>query len=149
MAEKAWSGRFGAETDRRVEQFTESISFDHRLFRHDIEGSAAHARMLASVGLLNDDECQQIVRGLSEIKAEIERGDFPFRPDREDVHMNIEAALIEKLGDVGRKLHTARSRNDQVATDLKLWTRDALGRLDMKLVALEQRWSRQPSGIRA
>ncbi|MGO9599768.1 MAG: argininosuccinate lyase [Isosphaeraceae bacterium] len=138
MAEKAWSGRFGAETDRRVDRFTESISFDHRLFRHDIEGSAAHARMLASVGLLSDDECQQIVRGLSEIQAEIERGDFPFRPDREDVHMNIEAALIEKLGDVGRKLHTARSRNDQVATDLKLWTRDALGRLDMKLVALQQ-----------
>src|SRR5271166_3788188 len=138
VAEKAWSGRFGAETDRRVDRFTESISFDHRLFRHDIEGSAAHARMLASVGLLSDDECQQIVRGLSEIQAEIERGDFPFRPDREDVHMYIEAALIEKLGDVGRKLHTARSRNDQVATDLKLWTRDALGRLDMKLVALQQ-----------
>src|SRR5208283_5578582 len=106
--------------------------------RHDIEGSAAHARMLARVGLLSDDECQQIVRGLSEIQAEIEREDFPFVLEHEDVHMHIEAALIEKLGDVGRKLHTARSRNDQVATDLKLWTRDALDRLDMRLVALQQ-----------
>jgi argininosuccinate lyase len=138
VAEKAWSGRFGAETDRRVEQFTESISFDRRLFRQDIEGSAAHARMLAKVGLLSDDECQQIVRGLSEIQAEIESGNFPFLLEREDVHMNIEAALIEKLGDVGRKLHTARSRNDQVATDLKLWTRDALDRLDSKLAALQR-----------
>jgi argininosuccinate lyase len=134
---KAWGGRFASGTDRRVERFTESISFDQRLFRQDIRGSIAHARMLAKVGLLTTDECQQIVRGLSEIRAEIDAGDFPFLLEREDVHMNIEATLIDKLGDVGRKLHTARSRNDQVATDLKLWTRDGLDRIDERLVGLQ------------
>ena len=138
MSQKAWSGRFAAGTDRRVEHFTESISFDRRLFKHDIQGSVAHARMLEKVGLLTSEECQQIVLGLSEIQADIERGDFAFVLDREDIHMHIEAALIEKLGDVGRKLHTARSRNDQVATDLKLWIRDALDRLDVKLIELQR-----------
>src|ERR1017187_1301335 len=123
VASKPWSGRFDGNTDRRVEEFTESISFDRRLFKQDVQGSTAHARMLLRVGLLTDNECQQIVRTLSEIQAEIERGHFPFVLEREDVHMHIEAALVEKLGDVGRKLHTARSRNDQVATDVKLWTR--------------------------
>ncbi|MGC8641913.1 MAG: argininosuccinate lyase, partial [Isosphaeraceae bacterium] len=138
MMQKAWGGRFSGETDRRVEEFTESISFDRRLFPHDIQGSIAHARMLQSVGLLSHQECQQIVLGLSEIQAEMEKGTFPFVLEREDVHMHIEAALIEKLGDVGRKLHTARSRNDQVATDLKLWTRDAIDRLDDALIALQR-----------
>ena len=138
MASKAWGGRFGERTDRRVEKFTESISFDRRLFEHDVRGSIAHARMLAHVGLLTSDECQQIVRGLSEIEAEIRSGRFPFVLEREDVHMHIEAALIEKLGDVGRKLHTARSRNDQVATDAKLWTRDALDRVDRGLQNLQR-----------
>ena len=137
MAQKAWGGRFVAGTDRRVERFTESISFDRRLFKHDIQGSVAHARMLEKVGLLTTEECQQIVLGLSEIQAEIERGDFAFVLEREDVHMHVEAALIEKLGDVGRKLHTARSRNDQVATDLKLWIREALDRIDVKLIELQ------------
>ena len=95
-------------------------------------------RMLSRVGLLTPEECQQIVLGLSEIQAEIEREDFPFVLEREDVHMHIEAALIEKLGDVGRKLHTARSRNDQVATDLKLWVRDALDRIDARLIGLQR-----------
>ncbi|MGZ3335358.1 MAG: argininosuccinate lyase [Isosphaeraceae bacterium] len=138
MVQKAWGGRFAAGTDHRVEQFTESISFDRRLFKHDIQGSVAHARMLSRVGLLTPEECQQIVLGLSEIQAEIEREDFPFVLEREDVHMHIEAALIEKLGDVGRKLHTARSRNDQVATDLKLWVRDALDRIDARLIGLQR-----------
>ncbi len=138
MVQKAWGGRFAAGTDHRVEQFTASISFDRRLFKHDIQGSAAHARMLSRVGLLTPEECQQIVLGLSEIQAEIEREDFPFVLEREDVHMHIEAALIEKLGDVGRKLHTARSRNDQVATDLKLWVRDALDRIDARLIGLQR-----------
>ncbi|MBV8265380.1 MAG: argininosuccinate lyase, partial [Planctomycetaceae bacterium] len=130
--------RFGAQTDHRVEQFTESISFDHRLFEHDIRASIAHAEMLAHVGLISSDECQQIVRGLSEIRAEIEAGRFAFVPAREDIHMHIEAALIERLGDVGRKLHTARSRNDQVVTDVKLWARDALDRVDARLLALQR-----------
>ena len=94
--------------------------------------------MLQQVGLLSPDECQQIVLCLSEIEAEIEKGTFPFVLEREDVHMHIEAALIDKLGDVGRKLHTARSRNDQVATDLRLWTRDAIDRIDDALVALQR-----------
>ena len=138
MASKPWGGRFGAKTDRRVEEFTESISFDRRLFEQDIRGSEAHTRMLAHVGLITSDECSQIVRGLSEIKAEIESGAFAWVLEREDVHMHIEAALIEKLGDIGRKLHTGRSRNDQVATDTKLWTRDALDRIDARLVALQR-----------
>ncbi|MFO0891366.1 MAG: argininosuccinate lyase [Isosphaeraceae bacterium] len=137
MSEKAWGGRFAAGTDRRVERFTESISFDHRLFRHDIRGSLAHARMLQQVGLLSPAECQEIVRGLLEIEAEIEDGRFPFVLEREDIHMHIEAALIEKLGDTGRKLHTARSRNDQVVTDLKLWIRDAMERIDQNLRSLQ------------
>src|SRR3954451_12340812 len=138
VATKAWGGRFGAGTDRRVEEFTESISFDRRLFEHDIRGSIAHAEMLAHVGLLTPEECQQIVRGLSDIQAEIEEGRFAFMLEREDVHMHVEAALIDRLGDVGRKLHTARSRNDQVATDVKLWTRDALDRVDARLVAVQK-----------
>src|ERR1700722_4978677 len=138
MANKPWSGRFGEKTDSRVEEFTQSISFDRRLFKQDIQGSIAHANMLATVGLLNATECQQIVRGLSEIQAEIESGQFPFVREREDVHMHIEAALVEKLGDVGRKLHTGRSRNDQVATDLKLWVRESLDRIDVHLGNLQR-----------
>jgi argininosuccinate lyase len=138
VASKPWSGRFGGETDRRVEAFTQSISFDRRLFKHDIQGSRAHANMLARVGLLTAAECQQIVRTLSEIQAEIENGQFPFAQEREDVHMHIEAALVEKLGDVGRKLHTGRSRNDQVATDLKLWVRESSDRIDVRLRDLQR-----------
>ncbi len=138
MAKKPWGGRFGEKTDRRVEEFTESISFDCRLFEHDIRGSIAHAEMLAHVGLITADECQQIVRTLSEIRAEIEAGQFAFELAREDVHMHVEAALIDRLGDVGRKIHTGRSRNDQVATDVKLWVRDALDRVDYRLVELQR-----------
>jgi argininosuccinate lyase len=138
VASKPWSGRFGGKTDQRVEEFTQSISFDHQLFKQDIQGSTAHANMLARVGLLTASECQQIVRTLSEIQAEIENGQFPFAQEREDVHMHIEAALIEKLGDVGRKLHTGRSRNDQVVTDLKLWVRESSDRIDMRLSDLQR-----------
>ncbi len=138
VVSKPWSGRFRANTDQRVEAFTQSISFDHRLFKQDIQGSIAHANMLASVGLLTSTECQQIVRTLSEIQAEIENGQFRFAQELEDVHMHIEAALVEKLGDVGRKLHTGRSRNDQVVTDLKLWMRESLDRIDLRLLELQR-----------
>src|SRR3954469_6733278 len=138
VASKAWGGRFGGKTDRRVEEFTESISFDRRLFEHDIRGSIAHAEMLSHVGLLTPDECQQIVRSLAEIRAEIEAGTFPFVLEREDIHMHVEAALIDRIGDVGRKLHTARSRNDQVATDAKLWARDAIDRVDARALGLQR-----------
>ncbi|MGB4729018.1 MAG: argininosuccinate lyase [Thermogutta sp.] len=126
MTEKPWGGVFREATDQRVELFTESISFDRRLYRQDIAGSIAHARMLATVGLLTRDEAAQIVKALEEIREEIDAGKFEFRVGWEDIHMHIERVLIERLGDVGRKLHTARSRNDQVATDFRLWVRDAI-----------------------
>jgi argininosuccinate lyase len=137
LAEKPWGGRFESSTDRRVERFTESISLDRRLFEHDIRGSIAHARMLAEVGLLSSDECERIVRGLTEIQAEIENGTFVFDIAREDIHMHVESALIDRLGDIGRKLHTARSRNDQVSTDLRMWVRDGLDRIGSRLVDLQ------------
>ena len=115
VAEKAWGGVFDQSTDRRVEQFTESVSFDRRLYAQDIEASTAHAQMLAAGGLLTTDECLQIEQTLADIRREIEQGQFPFRAELEDIHMHIERALIDRLGDAGRKLHTARSRNDQVA----------------------------------
>ncbi len=137
MSEKAWGGVFAEATDARVEQFTESVSFDRRLYAHDIAGSIAHARMLAEVGLIALDECEQIEQGLREIQQEIEQGRFPFRAELEDIHMHVERALIDRLGDVGRKLHTGRSRNDQVATDLRLWVREAIEAIDRRLRALQ------------
>ena len=130
MSQKTWGGRFDGETDYRVEAFTESISFDRRLYRHDIRASQAHARMLAEVGLLAADEAAQIVGVLDAIAGEIDRGEFAFSVKLEDIHTHVESALIERLGDVGRKLHTGRSRTDQVVTDVKLWVRDAIDQLD-------------------
>jgi len=138
MTSPSRSGVFSKAADRRVERFTESVSFDHRLYAHDIAGSVAHAQMLAKVGLLSQSECAQICQTLEAIRGEIEAGKFPLRIDLEDIHMHIEQALIERLGDCGRKLHTGRSRNDQVATDLRLWTRDALDRIDARLVDLQR-----------
>lgn len=138
MAAKAWSGRFAQPTDRRVEEFTESISFDARLAKFDIRGSQAHARMLAEVGLIDADERDQIVATLEEIGRDIDAGRLPFRPELEDIHMHIESALVERIGDVGRKLHTGRSRNDQVATDLKLFCREAIERTDGLLDELQK-----------
>jgi argininosuccinate lyase len=135
---KAWGGRFQEATDPRVEKFTESISFDARLAAVDIRGSQAHARMLAKVGLLTADEANRICETLTHIGDEIARGVLPFRTDLEDIHMHIEAALIARLGDVGRKLHTGRSRNDQVATDLKLYVKEALAQLDTLLEDLQR-----------
>src|SRR5438128_4779630 len=134
---KTWGGRFSADTDDRVEAFTESISFDRRLYHHDIRASQAHAQMLSEVGLLSADEAKQIKATLDAIAAEIERGEFAFSVKLEDVHTHIERALIERLGDVGRKLHTGRSRNDQVVTDVKLWVRGAIDRLDILLKDLQ------------
>jgi argininosuccinate lyase len=138
LSDKAWGGRFQEATDPRVERFTESISFDRRLAAVDIRGSKAHATMLAQVGLLTADECQTIVAALDEIGREIDAGTFPFRTELEDIHMHVEQALIARTGDVGRKLHTARSRNDQVATDLKLFVRDAAARIDHELEKLQR-----------
>ena len=124
--EKPWNGRFTEPTDAFVEAFTASVTFDQRLYRHDIAGSIAHAQMLAHVGVLSAQECDVIVKGLTEIEAEIMAGEFPWSIALEDVHMNIEARLIAHIGDAGKKLHTGRSRNDQVATDMRLYLRDAI-----------------------
>ncbi|MCV6637460.1 argininosuccinate lyase [Candidatus Albibeggiatoa sp. nov. NOAA] len=123
VAEKPWSGRFTASTNEFVEAFTASVDFDQRLYAYDIMGSIAHAKMLAKVGVLTEQECQQIVTGLEEIEQEIEQGQFQWSVSLEDVHMNIESRLTAKIGIVGKKLHTGRSRNDQVATDIRLYLR--------------------------
>ena len=137
MTHKTWGGRFRGETDNRVEAFTESISFDQRLYRQDITASQAHVRMLAEVGLLTAAEAEQIVGALDQMRHEIEQGTFKFSISLEDIHTHIERSLIERLGDTGRKLHTGRSRNDQVATDVKLWVRESLDTLDGRLATLQ------------
>lgn len=124
--DKPWGGRFKEPTHQLVEEFTESVSFDSALYRHDIHGSIAHTRMLARAGVLNDQERDAIVEGLKAIEQDIEQGEFTWSSRLEDVHMNIEAELTERIGDVGKKLHTARSRNDQIATDLRLYLREAV-----------------------
>ena len=135
---KAWGGRFNQATDPRVEAFTESISFDKRLYAVDIRGSMAHATMLAHAGIITSDDRDHICAHLDQIGEEIAAGQFVFRTDLEDIHMHIENALITRVGDMGRKLHTGRSRNDQVATDLKLYTRDAIDELDKLLTAIQK-----------
>ncbi len=118
-----WGGRFAESTDTLVEQFNASVSFDKRLALQDIWGSTAHAMMLGEAGILSEDEAAQLVAGLAELEQEVAAGTFAWRTELEDVHMNLEAALTERVGPVGGKLHTARSRNDQVATDFRLWLR--------------------------
>ncbi|MFP5349359.1 MAG: argininosuccinate lyase [Gammaproteobacteria bacterium] len=135
---KTWGGRFAHSTDEFVERFTASVGFDRRLYGHDIDGSIAHARMLAHVGVLTAEELRAIEQGLHAIRAEIETGQFEWTTKLEDVHMNIEARLIARIGEVGKKLHTGRSRNDQVATDLRLWLRDAIDRIAGEARALQE-----------
>ncbi len=137
MSEKLWAGRFTQPTDAFVEEFTASIQFDQRLYRYDIQGSTVHARMLARQGIIADTEMTIIVDGLAAILEEIERGQFQFSISREDIHMNVEARLIELIGPVGGKLHTARSRNDQVALDIRLYLRDELDAIQGALQALQ------------
>jgi|SRR5690625_339060 len=143
---KLWGGRFAEPTDAFVERFTASVDFDRRLYRQDIEGSLAHARMLARAGVLTSEELTRIEEGLAQVREEIESGAFQWSVAREDVHMNIEARLTELIGDAGKKLHTGRSRNDQVATDIRLYLREEadgisaeLTRLQKGLVALAER----------
>ena len=138
MSSPSRSGAFDAAVDKRVERFTESISFDVRLFRQDIAGSIAHASMFADQGILTADERNQIESNLTDIQKEIETGTFPIREELEDIHMNIEQALIDRIGDIGRKLHTGRSRNDQVSTDLRLWVRDSIDQIDDLLANLQR-----------
>ena len=138
MVTPSRSGVFDAATDQLVEQFTQSISFDKRLYVHDIRGSIAHSQMLAAQNLITQDEQRQIEAALLKIREEIAENRFELRNDLEDIHMHIEHALIERLGDIGRKLHTGRSRNDQVSTDFRLWVRNAIDKIDKKIIALQQ-----------
>ena len=139
---KLWSGRFGAATADGVEAFTASVDVDARLYRHDIAGSIAHARMLGRQRIISVRDAQKIVRGLKAVQREIDRGRFHFSPADEDVHMNIERRLSEKIGAAGGKLHTARSRNDQVALDMRLYLRDELAAILESLAELKREFAR-------
>ncbi|MDY0213018.1 MAG: argininosuccinate lyase [Desulfuromonadaceae bacterium] len=137
MSKKLWGGRFTQPTDKFVEEFTASIGFEQRLYPYDIQGSKAHAQMLARQGIITPAEAEQICTGLDQIQVDIEQGRLEFSVALEDIHMNIEARLIERIGSVGGKLHTGRSRNDQVAVDIRLYLRDELGAIIAYLEALK------------
>jgi len=121
LVSKLWGGRFTKAADKMVEGFTSSLSFDRRLYPQDVRGSVAHVRMLGRQGIIPTDDAAVIEQGLLDILVELHSGQFPFRQEYEDIHLNIEKRLIEKVGPVGGRLHTARSRNDQVITDVHLW----------------------------
>ncbi|AKX52942.1 argininosuccinate lyase [Thiopseudomonas alkaliphila] len=135
---QSWGGRFSEPVDAFVARFTASVDFDQRLYKHDIMGSLAHAKMLTKVGVLTTEECQAITDGLQAILQEIEAGEFEWRVDLEDVHMNIEARLTDRIGITGKKLHTGRSRNDQVATDIRLWLRDEIDAILAEITRLQE-----------
>ena len=130
---KPWGGRFSGPTDSFVEQFTESVSYDQRLAHYDIMGSIAHAQMLEKIKVISKKESSEIVNALKEIEKEIQSDRFVWSTALEDVHMNIESALVDRIGDIGKKLHTARSRNDQVATDIRLYLRDEVDEITLKI----------------
>lgn len=138
MSEKLWQGRFSAKTARIVEAFTSSIQVDRRLYAYDIQGSIAHCKMLAKTSIIGDDEASQLIRGLEKIKNEIETGLFQFNDSLEDIHMHIESRLVEITGPVAQKLHTARSRNDQIALDVRMYLRDETCRIIHLLYGLQK-----------
>src|SRR5688572_23413005 len=135
---KSWQARIGEATDALAQSFVESISYDRRLYKHDIAGSIAHATMLAKVGLITDAERDAIIEGLRSIERDIESENFKFEISYEDIHMVIEAELIKRIGEPGQKLHSGRSRNDQVALDLALWIDDVQHALQARLDNLQQ-----------
>ena len=135
---QSWGGRFSEPVDAFVARFTASVDFDKRLYKHDIQGSIAHATMLAKVGVLSDSERDSIIDGLRAIQDEIEAGQFNWQVELEDVHMNIEARLTDRIGITGKKLHTGRSRNDQVATDIRLWLREEIDVIVAELERLQR-----------
>ncbi|MDR3403931.1 MAG: lyase family protein, partial [Chthoniobacter sp.] len=132
-ANAQWGGRFAAGPSAVMQEINASIAYDQKLWRQDIAGSLAHAAMLVKVGILTPADEGAIREGLAAIAAEIEAGRFPFSQELEDIHMNIEARLTERIGEAGKRLHTARSRNDQVATDFRLWVRDAIDGLSAQI----------------
>ena len=133
---KLWAGRFSKEVDETVNAFNSSIAFDGRMYKQDITGSIAHATMLGDCGIISKEDSRQIIEGLQGILADLESGELELDPTAEDIHMFVEAELTKRLGDVGKKLHTARSRNDQVALDLRLWLREESGKVQKALRAL-------------
>ena len=138
VKDKPWGGRFSESTDAFVEEFTASINFDKRLYKHDIQGSRAHAQMLGKVGILNNNEVEQILSGLDAIEKMADNGELEWKVSLEDVHMNIEARLTDRIGIAGKKLHTGRSRNDQVATDVRLWLREQVDGISHELRRLQR-----------
>ncbi|MDE2372519.1 MAG: argininosuccinate lyase, partial [Burkholderiales bacterium] len=135
---QAWSALFSEPMSELVQRYTASVGFDQRLWRADIEGSLAHAEMLAAQGVIGADDLAAIERGMAQIRAEIEAGSFVWKLELEDVHLNIEARLTALVGDAGKRLHTGRSRNDQVATDVRLWLRGEIDRIAALLVAMQR-----------
>ncbi|MDE7054848.1 MAG: argininosuccinate lyase, partial [Oscillospiraceae bacterium] len=133
---KLWGGRFRKETDTLVNDFNSSIQFDSRLYREDIEGSLAHAAMLADCGIISREDQEEITQGLQGILADIEAGTVSFSTDNEDIHMNVEALLTQRIGPAGKRLHTARSRNDQVAVDLRLYLRREIDEITSQILDL-------------
>lgn len=139
MIKKPWAGRFKKGTHKVAEKFSASIDFDQRLYKEDIQGSIAHVTMLAEKGIILKKESDKIIKGLKQIKKEIESGKFPFREEFEDIHLNIEKRLIEKIGDVGGKIHTARSRNDQIALDMRLYLRGKINEIITLIKTISER----------
>ena len=135
---KMWGGRFSRGPASIMEEINTSIAFDQRLAAQDLAGSDAHAAMLGAKGIIDKADAETIRKGLAAIRREIQEGNFPFRREYEDIHMNVEARLAELIGDTAGRLHTARSRNDQVATDFRLWVREACARADAGLLALQR-----------
>ena len=136
VKDKPWGGRFSESTDAFVEEFTASINFDKRLYKHDIQGSRAHAQMLGKVGILNNNEVEQILSGLDAIEKMADNGELEWKVSLEDVHMNIEARLTDRIGIAGKKLHTGRSRNDQVLVDVNLYLKDVVSEFKSQVKTL-------------
>ncbi len=138
MAKMMWAGRFSKEVDSRVNAFNSSIAFDARMYKHDIMGSIAHATMLGEAGIIPKKDSETLIKGLEEVLSDLESGKLEINPEAEDIHMFIESVLTERLGDVGKRLHTARSRNDQVALDIRLYLRDEIEEIKKLVISLTE-----------
>ena len=143
MTNKMWGGRFSAKTDKLLEEINASIKYDYRLAMHDIDGSIAHVEMLASCSIITNDESREIINGLIQIKSEIENNNFNFKSELEDIHMNIENRLSSLIGELAGKLHTARSRNDQVATDIRLYLKEIINDIIVLIEECQKSLSRK------
>ena len=138
MSDMMWGGRFTKAEEKNALDFNASISYDCRMYKEDIAGSTAHAKMLARHGIISEEVCRKITECLKKIRKEIDDGNFDFSVELEDIHMNVEKRLTDDIGDAGARLHTARSRNDQCALDLHMYMKRQMGRIAEKLIALEE-----------